>query len=727
MDLFVLFNVPVLRQLFSFVFLALVPGFLILTVLKLNKLGTVEKIILSVGLSVSCIMLFALLVNYVFLTIGYPKPLSTIPVLVSFTIGALVLAIFAGRRNKALTFRFPGLGLTTREKALLIVSSLFPLLSIIGSRLMNTTGNNILLMSLLLIIPAFVIFIAVYESKVTERLYPAFIFLIGISILLPLSLRGNHITGADIHESYYFFQATVNNQYWSVITPSLIDSLLSISILPSIYQIFMKMNPEYLYKLLYPLVFSISPLIIYVIAKKYLGGFYAFVSSLLFMSQFLFMWTTATSQTSLAILFFALAMMVHFQDGINEFARRLFFLIFAVSSIVSHYSTGYIFFIVVLLTWIGNHALHWVHLNWRKGTFITEALTAGDIDASSTTDEPADSSLGDPVTRDKLHSSSQGTGMSITAILLFFVVIFLWHAQITKVAFDMAVGLINRTLLSLHQSFIMETKDTQVIGAFAQSVLPSIPQQIRFVFSWLTVIFVAVGGLSIAARYKSAVAYPDSGHTRATFLKSKFELEYFVISGVCGVILAGAVVVPFISKAYGMERPYFQALVILSPYFVICGITIARLLRTKPYLIILPVLIPYFMCITGTMYQLFSVPASLILNSTGREYESLYISDEISNSARWLAQNNAGAPIYTDFYKPSILASQGGIQMARIQGSLVPTSRIGNGYVYLFYPQVVKGEVAPSAWAKAVDIEPLPEVLAIRNAIFNNGSVEIYR
>ena len=116
----ILWGIPVLRQIFGFIFLTFIPGFLILLILKLNRLGLLEKIVLSVGLSVAFLMLFGLALNSSLLAVGYTRPLSTVPLLISFSTATIVLAIIAYIRNKGITFSFPSLKLTTREKMLLM-------------------------------------------------------------------------------------------------------------------------------------------------------------------------------------------------------------------------------------------------------------------------------------------------------------------------------------------------------------------------------------------------------------------------------------------------------------------------------------------------------------------------------------------------------------------------------------------------------------------------------
>jgi len=206
----------------------------------------------------------------------------------------------------------------------------------------------------------------------------------------------------------------------SVTTPSLVGSLASITILPAIYQAFLEINPEYLFKLLIPLLFSISPLVVYVIARKYIGGFYAFLTSFLFMSQIIFFRATDFASTSMAILFFALAIMVLFHDGINEFGRRLLFLLFAVACVVSHYSTSLIFLFILSLTWIGMRLLNSVYLCRKKRQAISKIAIS-----------------------DKTSITSLKSSVSVTVVVLLVVLFFFWYSQITMYPFNVAVGVIH--------------------------------------------------------------------------------------------------------------------------------------------------------------------------------------------------------------------------------------------------------------------------------------------
>lgn len=178
---------------------------------------------------------------------------------------------------------------------------------------------------------------------------------------------------------------------------------------------------------------------------------------------------------------------------------------------------------------------------------------------------------------------------------------------------------------------MLESRGAGVALAFGVGLgAKGIPQHITFVFSWLTIAFIAIGVLTTLFRYRHRVAFSSDGRKEASgFLSQKLDAEFFVLSLACSAILVAAVALPFVFVGYGMDRAYVQMMVVLSPFFVVGGMMVARFLRVKwTYLVILVVLIPYFMCNTGTMYQVFGVPQAITLNSEGQEYDMMFIHDQ---------------------------------------------------------------------------------------------------
>ncbi|MFC1900288.1 DUF2206 domain-containing protein [Chloroflexota bacterium] len=425
--------------------------------------------------------------------------------------------------------------------------------------------------------------------------------------------------------------------------------------------------------------------------------------------------------------------MVLFHDGLSESARRLLFIIFCASCIISHYSTSYIFFFILFLTCIGMEIIPRI---LRKGKEITKPI-GNATGRSNHTSPPANNEVisGDTDESESVAAESRRLlpkkRISFTTLILFIVLLFFWFSQITEQAFNIGVTFMQRTFLHLNEWLLLESRGPTVTSALGKGIV-ILPQQIRVFISWAIIALVAIGVITTMFRYKKMISDSPSSQTKPDFLSSKFDMEFFIVAVVCSFILVFSIALPYILMGYSMERVYFQALVVLAPFFVIGAIVIGKIIRVKPHWITLPVLLLYFMCTTGVMYQIFGHQVSLALNSVGnKEYEKWYIQDEESYSAEWLAEYaREGILVYTDYgLGPRILMSQGGIKriwlrpnvITRYQGDEVIT-----GYIYLFYPDIVKG-TAPLSEYTPIYISPCPELLVNRNRVYSNGLVEIYR
>ncbi len=730
-------DIPVLRQILGFMFLTFLPGWLIIHILGLNNLSQSVKLVLSVGLSVAFVMFFGLLINTLYPLLGYSRPLDTLSVVSSFSVALLFMAAIAYLRSGSeFSINLESVKLTTKEKAYLLLPAFFPFMSILGMRIMNTTDNNTMLMALLFLIPAYTIFISIKHNQVSDRVYPPMIFLISISLVLLLGLRSNHIIGADAHTEYYLFQQTFQSGRWQIFLNSTLDSCLSISILPTIYQSFLNINSEYLFKILYPILFSISPLVVYFISKKYIGSFYAFLASLFFMSQTYFIEAAFSPRTVLAILFFTLAISVLFLNGLNEVNKKLLFIVFAVSCIVSHYSTTYIFFIVLLLTWVGMEVIPGILLRRRK--LADPPSNPGSRDNSTSLPESKGILRGGVnapgATTLMVTQSRSKEEITVTIVVLFFVVLFFWYSQVTGAAFTSGVRFITITLRKLQDFFILESRGEGVAAAFGAGLgEKGIPQKITFVFSWLTIAFIAIGVLTTLFRYRDKVAFYGGVESEPPgFLSQKFEAEFFILSLVCSAVLVAAVAMPYVFIGYGMFRTYCQMAVVLSPFFIIGGILVARFLHLRrAYLVVLVALIPYFMCNTGTMYQIFGVPQAITLSSEGQQYDVMFVHDQESNAAKWLkSYTMEDTIIYADNFGERRLISQGMINLPVYVDSLVELVERGkltnNGYIYLRYCSVADGKLygKDGRWYEIKDYQ---NEFVKRKRIYTNGGSEIWR
>jgi len=719
-NLTILLNIPFLRQIFGFIFLTYLPGLLLLHILKLNRIELVEKFVLSVGLSISFLIFFGLFINTLF-------PLSTIPLLISFNLVFVILAIIGYKINKNPVFSFPAFNLNLSEKVFLIPPILFPVLSVFGTHIMNTTDNNIILIFLLTLIPIYIIGVCLAHNFFPKRLYSSIIFLISISLLLIFSLRSNHIIiGTDTGREFYLFQVTMNNLHWKPLGNTILDACLSISLLPTLYQSLLNTNAEYLFKVLPALIFSNLPVVVYIFSKKYLGHFYAFLASFFSISQIVFLWAPSIIRVNFGILFFMLSIMVLFNDKIDSFNRQLLFIIFTISVVVSHYSTTYIYFIILVLTFLG--------------TKILEIISSN------------------PELENKKN-------VTFGSIALFFAVIFFWYAQIIETAWTNGVNFIKNVIVSLNEFFILESRTGEIPKLLAIGIENDIPHYIELIFTWSLFILIGIGVISIMYRYIKA---KEISIAISKSVKRQLEKEYLTMVIVsCGLLLM-AVGLPKISLGYDLTRLFFQLTIILSVPFILGAFTLSSFLNSvfarsisyiklhimkknykstlhpfmnckniQPFMIILTVLIGYFLSISGVTYQLADIPKHVTLNSEGIEYNRRVIHDQEVYAANWMAKYvPQDEKIFTDCKGFNVLHGLGKIPEPRINNYLISyyddKEHEINGIIYLDYYPVNSGKIivrypVEGIKEREVDIDKYRYIFIRRAKIYANNGSEIYK
>ncbi len=685
-DILIIYDVPILRQIFGFIFLLLLPGFLFLKILNV-KSSFLVTFLLSWGVSLSILMLFGLFFNNIMLSYGHERPLSTNSLLISFNIICITLSAIGSlykKENSCKSFllnrNFETLRLNTFEKAFLLVPSLFPALGAFGIHMMNTTNDNRMVFILFFLISIYLIFICLYNQKFSNNLYPIFIYLISFSIIILLPLRSNHLIGIDTHAEFYFFQTTLNNLHWKPFAYSTLDSTLSISLLPTICQSMLNISPEFLFRILFPIIYSISPLIIYAISKKYIEDLYAFLAACFFMFHWIFLWTEYNARTSLAILFFMLAILILFDDKVTSLQKKYLLFLFTASCVVSHYSTTYIFFFLIISTFL-----------------IIKLLS----------------------TKYQLKKP-----ISLTYGILFFALIFLWYSLITEKAFSSGILFIKSIFLNIHHFFLEDAR-----SAAAQSVLgknigqKDIPHKIEFVLTWMHFSLIAIGISTLIINYKQ-MSFQEIYIEKSEFLKQKFEVTYSIFSVLCVFLLIVIIMLPFVSRGYGMERLYTLTIIFLSTFFIIGAIILAKYVKIKPFIPIIIVLVLYLFSITGITYNIFDVPRSILLNSDGEQYDQYYVHDQESAGAKWLKKYNEPKMVNTDFFGDQILLSQATYSRDLIDETALFSRDTINGSMFLRYYNVKNGVLKDKrgVFLNLSDCRPL----IISNLIYNNNGSEVY-
>lgn len=678
-DVSVIFNIPVLRELFSIICLTTVPGILILLIFRLNELEFLKKIVLSVGLSLAFLMVMGLCLNSLFPLIQ--KPLSLIPVLILFNVIIIVLAFIAYRMNRynlqSKLFNFK-INLRNKLTFPFFIPILFPFMAIFGTYLMNITQNNAILLVMLFSIPLYVILIAYLRDRLHDAIYPFSVWMIGLSLLLIHGLTSSYLIGRDVHYELYCFQLTLQSFHWDVNTYlNPYNACLSITILPTIFKAISGLSTDYIFKIFFSFIGSFIPLAVYAVSKKYLKNKYAFFAALLFTFQLFFVYLLGAVRQEVAILFFFLVIMVLFTDEISNFNKKILFIILLASVMMSHYTTAYISFVLVLpiLTFPFLKALY----KERKLKF---------------------------------------TNFDVIIISASFIIA--WYILFADVQANAGSQVIQTTIVSSagNATSFTSNKGDYVLGILGIK-LKSLPNTVSVIVHDLIFVTIGIGFLNIILNYKKYI--------------KKMEPEYIFAIVVSIILLILFIVLPYISIAYDAARLFFQLLIFLAPVFVIGAIKISKLIKKPDWnvLIIVVLLISLFSCATYLQYHFLGMPYSSDYEKHGLIRNEAFMYNEEIVGAQWLKDHQTGnLTIYSEGRGLLIFFRAYGSDIKNIQLNNTYfnwNKRVNNRYIFLGYLNVKEGKVQEVfTRLQLTDIKNYSNLISGKEKIYENGGSQIW-
>jgi len=733
-NLLIFFNIDFyyIRAILGFIFLITIPGLLIMLCFKIRNINFWEYLVYTIGLSVAFIMFVGLHANWTLPAFGITdKPLSTIPILIDFDIFLIILTFFAYMRNKDLNFKIKFPKLSWLDRIFMIIPLCFPFMAVIGVFLLNNHGTNIVTMVMLGAIAIYVLLVVIFRDKLNENVFPWAIWMIGLSLLLSFSMRSWFVSGSDANLEFSIFQMTQDKGVWLIDNfKNAYNVMLSVTILPTILSLFSGINPQYIQKLFFTIIFNFLPLIVYVISRKYFNKNISFFAGLFFIFQSGFMkWSWMPSRQQIAFIFFGLMLLVLFSKGINSKLKKLLVLIFGFSMIVSHYSTSYIALAIFLLAYV----LTLIYKKWENRKIKKGKLK--------------------PKKREQFHL----TGLLVLVLLVFG---FLWYNQVSDVASGPIIFLKN-SLSNLGHMFSEEVQsqgnspldqfnifkkiDTvSLIKEYEESISFSLPNNLSKV------------DYKIYPKYPSGIesAFNPSINLYILYFREflkvagkifvilgvfylfikrkKFNYNFIIFNIACFSILVILLILPFISIQYDVVRPYQQILILSSGSAILGASIIFKKVPKIPHEIFVAIfLIFYFLALSGIFHQIVGgSDISMRLNYKGYEYSSYYVSKPETDSAGWMyksipqnkmvnSDTNAITRIFISF-SPLIYSN--------LIRDIHPFLINKNNYVYSSSYSKIEGNYFKNLRGNTVSLNFPTEFLnGNKNKIYNNGGSEIFK
>lgn len=730
-----------LRQIFGFLFLALIPGLLIMLCFKIREVKFWEYLVYTVGLSIAFIMFGGLAVNWTLPALGITdKPLSLYPILICFDIFLIALGVVAWKRNADLTpknpIRLTTPKLDTLNSIFFIIPMFFPILAILGAFLLNNHGPNILTMIMLGGIAVYVFLLVLFRKKLNENVYPWAILLIFLSFLLMFTLRSWFISGWDISQEQYIFRLTSEKQVWSTSSyKNSYNSCLSLSILPTIMSLFLKASDQSIFKLFIQIIFVSHSLIIFLIFRRYISYVLSFVVSFLYFGIGNFNSVFPTHiRLEIAFIFFGLIILVLFTNKLNLRLKKVLFLTFGASMIISHYSTTYIALGIFTLTYVFT-LIYKLYENrkikkrkmptlqrsefYLTGFLVLSLLVFGFLWLSQLTPTSDELISVIKISTDNLESTFtwDGKHSSIQQALLGKSVV----KEYTSVELR---DYINETKSSIRIPDFYPEKQTQV---YSPTIMPGgeiiSPENVNSAYF----LFYLYQFIKYSIILSFVFGFLFICFSRKNIINKEFSFMIFL--SVLFMILM--ILLPYLSKAYTFLRLYQQVLIFLSLSSVVFFQRTIKNSKNLFVLFIAFIYLGYSLFSFGFLLPISGGDPTLNLYNKGFTYNALYSHGEEITSINWFIKTCSKNIVYMDPYSNLKFYSFGD-PMIREDNKIIPFFMGKNSYVYSNFVNKIK---KINYWDAREKFNngvlsfnfPTSFLDKNKNKIYNNGGSEVFR
>ncbi len=620
-------NIEIARQIVGFIYLTLIPGFVVLKLLNRDKMSFTITILLSVGLSIAFVMLGGLVINEAGVLLGIKQPLNpTLLILLFslFVLSGLLISCLRRRHDfqamSAINFDFK-----------ILVLCLLPFLSILGAYVANSTGNTsvfVLALIAILVVVSVTVFI---KRLFSLEFYLMAVFAIALALLFQYSLTTNYIQGFDIKVEYYVATLTQGSGSWNINSYftnagfGRFYSMLSITVLPTIYSNVLGMSLTWVFKIVYPVIFTIVPVALYVFWRGKFGTVVAFLSAFLFMSQTMF-YSEMLGLTRQIIgeVFFVLLLVTLFSKKINPNLVKVSFPIFAFCLIVSHYSTALLFGFFILFLWL------FEYLTKKSSKYV-----------------------------------------SLNMVFLYFCTMFTWYLfTVSSSTLNGITQNLNNIINGFNDFFNPASRGTTVLQGIGLQTSSSALKILSNGIAYTTEFFIIVGFIVLVLHRK----------------KKSFDFEYFLGCTASILLLGMCILLPTFASTLNITRFYEVALFFLAPLFVIGCIELLKTaqklvrrvsskhkIKVASLIFMILILGSYFLFQTGlanefTGSQGFSLPLSEHKLGSNLYVDFWFVTTAQVFSSKWLATYSdiSNLTVYADQSSYYNLVSYGGIYVSHV-------------------------------------------------------------
>ena len=685
-NILVVIDIPYARQIFGFIYLTFIPGLVFLLAFKLWQGDYLETLLISIGLDIALLLFIGLLVNELLPIFNFNYPLSTEPLLIVLNIFVIASCLIISKIDdkNILKFSIPSINIKP-----LVFIMVIPALSILGDVVVNNDGTNKLLFLMLALVALFMSISIINKKFLPNNLYALAIFAITFALIFHTSLITNYLIGWDYQSEYQVFKLVDNRAIWDYsFTSSDVNiakgySMLSVTILPTIYSKVAAIDGTTIFKVFYSLLLSLIPLCLYKFYSERMKNKISLLAIFFLISNLTFFSIEGFSATQIVgEFFYVLIFLIILKNNITPSKKWLFFVLFSSALVISYYSLSYILLFFLFLPY-----------------FIVSELSTFKILRKYIT---------------------------LEMLLLFFIITFTMYIYSNSSIQVLNLGtILQQIYLNFGKDFFnLAARSATVLSGLGLSQASSFLHLVGRIFFYVAEFFILIGFAKILLFKNNDEDF-------------QIDREYVIFALLNLVILIMCIVIPNFARFFRAERFYQISLLFLAPFFVHGGsIFFKFFLRRKNILLtmnlILIVLIPLFLFETGFFYEMtgdssYSLPLSMYRMDKVSLYYRIIDKKEI-DAAVWLSDNmnRSNSLVYGDSISTLRVLTSYGMLNGENYRELTNTTKFESNINYVYLREVNTEEntiIAENGSWNLSDILPL---MKGHSTIYSNGPDKIY-
>jgi uncharacterized membrane protein len=720
------------------------------TLLLVNKLiaptvALAEALILGLASTLLALILGGLALNQALPLAGVERPLDRVPALLA--LDAALVALVAWRFDRRRPF--PSLALAAREWTVLGLGAIATVGAVAGAVRLDNGGSGVVTLGALVVAAVAVLALLAWRRSLAEGVICAVLFLLATALLLMTSLRGWYITGHDIQQEFHALELTSGNGAWDIsLFREPYNACLSVTILPTVLGRIARLHDPYVLKVVLQILFAVCPVLVYRIARRFVGVGASVLAAVYFMAfPTFFTDMVFLTRQEIAFIFLGAAYLVITDGDRGLRERRTWLIVLALGVVLSHYSTTYVLIAVMAMAWLAARGGEWI-ARARRGR-----------------------------ARERLRVRREPLVITLPIVLTITLMAVVWtwpltgtSGQLEKTVLSSASGVVSGGLLGNRSSDVSyslllghteppaqrlatyrrdsleETAAARAAGTYyPRTVVDRYPTPLAQTSDLpLTALGRGVsrigvpvsrvnsllrGGLARMLQVFLVIGLVAAGLGAMAWFRPTH--EFFLLAAASLVAVLSQLVLPELTLEYGLLRAVEQGLFVLAPFVVAGSVVSFAWLGPRAAGTIAAVLgLTFFLSLTGVLPGLLGgYPAQLHLANSGDYYDLYYVQPEERAAVRWLAATaDPAAQVQSERQSGRYASSALGASDAlAASGDIYPTLLRPDSYVFLGESTARDGRAAVSIDGEELSYAyPLAMLDATKDLVYSNGRALVY-